>query len=286
VGAVGDLGTRLTGSSDLYADDGRHPQASVNLVTAHDGFTLRDLVSYARKHNEANGEGNRDGLDENLSQNCGVEGETQDGAILARRRTVARSLLATMFLAQGIPMLEMGDELWRTQRGNNNPYCQDSELTWVDWSGGADARGMLEFVRALAALRRRHAAFRRLEFLRGERVGESRGKDVTWLRIDGKEMTGDDWSAPTQAVLAFRLDGDAIDGAPGHVRVRDDSFLVLMNGEAHAVRFVAPARELGPAWRVVVETAEAPRAGVVVRAGESIELAAGSLVALVQADDA
>ncbi|HEY1691731.1 MAG TPA: glycogen debranching protein GlgX [Polyangiaceae bacterium] len=286
VGAVGDLGTRLTGSSDLFADDGRHPQASINLVTAHDGFTLRDLVSYAGKHNEANGEGNHDGLDENLSQNCGVEGETQDAAVLARRRTIARSLLATMFLSQGIPMLEMGDELWRTQRGNNNPYCQDSELTWVDWSGGPDARGMLDFVRALAALRRRHPAFRRQEFLRGERVGASRGKDVTWLRTDGREMTGEDWSDPEQAVVAFRLDGDAIDGAPGHLRTHDDSFLVLMNGEGHAVRFVAPPPELGLAWRVVVETSEAPRAGVVVRAGDPIELVAGSLVALVQADDA
>ena len=285
-GAIADLGYRLTGSSDLFADDGRHTHASINLVTAHDGFTLRDLVSYSRKHNEANGEGDRDGLVENLSQNCGVEGETEDPAVRSRRRTLARSMMATMFLSQGIPMLEMGDELWRTQDGNNNPYCQDSELTWLHWSAGPEARGMLEHVRALAALRRRHPVFRRHEFLRGVRAEGSRGKDITWLLPDGREMVAEDWSAPAHAAMAFRLDGDVVEGTPDPDRGRDDSFLVLMNGEPTALAFTAPPRELGAAWRVVVDTRDPPSPGEVIRAGGSIELGPGSLVALVAADDA
>ncbi|HEY8090374.1 MAG TPA: glycogen debranching protein GlgX [Polyangiaceae bacterium] len=285
-GAIADLGYRLTGSSDLFADDGRHTHASINLVTAHDGFTLRDLVSYARKHNLANGEGDRDGLVENLSQNCGVEGATDDPAVLSRRRTLARSMMATMFLSQGIPMLEMGDELWRTQDGNNNPYCQDSELTWLHWSAGPEARGMLEHVRALAALRRRHPVFRRHEFLRGVRAEGSRGKDITWLLPDGREMVAEDWSAPAHAAMAFRLDGDVVEGTPDPDRGRDDSFLVLMNGEPTALTFTTPPRELGTAWRVVVDTRDPPGPGQVVRAGGSIELTPGSLVALAAADDA
>jgi isoamylase len=233
--AVPDLGTRLTGSSDLFADDGRRPHASVNLVTAHDGFTLRDLVSYASKHNEANGENNRDGLDDNVSQNCGVEGETTDARVLARRRTVARSLMATLMLSQGVPMIEMGDELWRTQRGNNNPYCHDSELTWLDWQPGPEASAMLEHVRALASLRREHAVFRRRDFLTAH--------DVTWLRPGGGEMTGADWESHLFAALAFRLEGGA----------DDDSFVVLMNGEQAPMTFKLPPGS----WRVVLDTTDA-----------------------------
>ena len=237
--AVGDLGTRLTGSSDLFADDGRLPQASVNLVTAHDGFTLRDLVSYRDKHNEDNGEHNRDGLSDNVSQNCGVEGETSEPSILSRRGTVARSLLSTLMLAQGVPMLEMGDELWRSQRGNNNPYCQDSELTWVDWDLDDGARAMLEHVRALAALRRDHPVFRRRDFL-GKR-------DLTWLRPGGGEMTTADWEQPPFAALAYRLEGGA----------GDRSFVVLMNGEAAPVTFTLPPG----AWAVVLDTTTKPSLG-------------------------
>ena len=239
-------------------------------------------MSYARKHNEANGEDNRDGLDDNLSQNCGVEGETTDPRVLARRRTLARSMLATLFLSQGVPMIEMGDELWRTQRGNNNPYCHDSELTWLDWSAGADERAMLEHVRALATLRKRHPVFRRHDFLRGARSDRSRGKDITWLRTDGTEMTDKDWALHDRAVMAFRLDGDATDATPARSVVHDDSFLVLMNGERTAVTFTAPAEELGEAWSVVVDTREPPGTGEVVRAGARIELAPGSLVLLVE----
>jgi glycogen operon protein len=280
---LADLGYRLTGSSDLFADDGRHPHASINLITAHDGFTLRDLVSYERKHNEANGEENRDGLDDHLSQNCGVEGETDDERVLVRRRTLARSMMATLFLSQGVPMVEMGDELWRTQRGNNNPYCHDSELTWVDWTMDRGKRHMLEHVRALAALRKGHPAFRRHDFLRGVRVGGSHGKDITWLRVDGAEMSAEDWSAPRRAAIAFRLDGDAIDVAPLSELQRDDSFLVLMNGEPGPVAFTLPGPALGEAWRVVIDTTEPPRPGVTAAAASSFEVAAGGLVLFVEA---
>jgi glycogen operon protein len=238
---VPDLGYRLSGSSDLFADDGRRPHASINLVTAHDGFTLRDLVSYASKHNEANGENNRDGLDDNHSQNCGVEGETTAPRVLARRRTLSRSLLATLFLSQGVPMLEMGDELWHTQRGNNNPYCHDSELTWLDWQPGPEGQAMLAFARELASLRCQHPAFRRRDFLTA--------RDITWLKPGGGEMMGPDWQSPLFAALAFRLEGGA----------DDDSFAVLMNGEAAPMTFRLPPGS----WRVVLDTTETTPKGSV-----------------------
>jgi len=281
--AIADLGYRLTGSSDLFADDGRHPHASINFVTAHDGFTLRDLVSYARKHNEANGEENRDGLDDNRSQNFGVEGNARDDRVLARRRTAARSLLATVFLSQGVPMLEMGDELWRTQRGNNNPYCQDSELTWVDWRLDEHGAAMLEATRQFAELRKRHPVFRRRDFLRGTAANGSRGKDVIWLRRDGTEMQAADWAEPARASMSLRLDGDAVElAAAGRDAVRDSSFVVLMNGEREPETFVLPPAALGEAWRVVVDTREAPRIGEVARAGEPVAVAPTSLVVLVE----
>jgi len=279
--ALADLGYRLTGSSDLFADDGRHPHASINLVTAHDGFTLRDLVSYEKKHNEENGENNRDGLDDNGSQNCGVEGETDDARVVAQRRTIARSMMTTLFLSQGVPMVTMGDEMWRTQRGNNNPYCHDSELTWVDWRPDDDKRAMLEHVRALATLRKEHNVFRRRDFLDGTRVQRSRGKDITWLRWSGGEMTAKDWSEPERAAIAFRLDGDAIDGRPGVETVRDDSLLVVMNAERTSLPFTAPSRELGEGWRVVLDTSEAPHLGQVLVASGAMEIPAGSVLVLV-----
>ena len=280
--AVGDLGYRLTGSSDLFADDGRHPHASINLVTAHDGFTLRDLVSYEKKHNEANGENNRDGWDDSGSQNCGVEGESSDADVLARRHTIARSILATLMLSQGVPMITMGDELWRSQRGNNNPYCQDSELTWVDWSPTPEARMMLAHVHGLVDLRRRHAVFHRRDFLSGMASTTSRGKDITWLRPDGTEMVATDWSAPEHALLAFRLDGDAVDIPLVPKAGRDDSFLVVLNGDRARVTFTLPPKALGDAWRVVFDTSEPARAGESHGAGLPLEIEAGALVVLVE----
>ena len=229
----------------------------MNLVTAHDGFTLRDLVSYARKHNENNGENNRDGLDDNVSQNCGVEGETSDPRVLARRRTVSRSLMATLMLSQGVPMLEMGDELWRTVGGNNNPYCQDSALNWIDWRPAPEALAMLQYVRELATLRREHGAFRRRDFLTA--------RDITWLRPGGGEMMVSDWQSPLFAAIAFRLEGGA----------DDDSFTVLMNGEAVPMTFKLPPG----AWRVVMDTTGATPRGTVAPA--SLLVGGSGLVVLV-----
>jgi isoamylase len=275
--AVADMGYRLTGSSDLFGDDGRGPHASINFVTAHDGFTLRDLVSYESKHNEANGERNRDGLEANDSQNCGVEGETCDLRVLKRRRTVARSIMATLFVSQGVPMLEMGDELWRTQRGNNNPYCQDSELTWLDWRLDDDGRAMMDIARSLVSFRKRHLVFRRRHFLRGERTIRSRRKDIVWLLPDGMEMKVLDWSEPERATMAFLLDGDAFEPEGAEVE-HDASFLVFMNGETTETSFVVPRFLSGEAWHVVVDTRERSHVGQVVKAGEPVMLDAGSLV--------
>jgi glycogen operon protein len=279
--AVADMGYRLTGSSDLFADDGRHPHSSINFVTAHDGFTLADLVSYARKHNLANGENDADGLSENDSQNAGVEGETDDPAIRARRRTLARSLMATLLIAHGVPMIEMGDEMLRTQRGNNNPYCHDSELTWVDWTSKAEEGAMQAVARKLVALRRDHGVFRRRGFLHGARLPASRGKDITWLRTDGREMTGLDWSAPPSAAMAFRLDGDTLD-FDVRAESKDDSFLVLLNGEKEALDFVLPGPALGAEWRVVFDSEEAPRTTDVVGASGRIPVGAGALVVMIE----
>jgi isoamylase len=277
--AVADMGTRLTGSSDLFGDDGRGPHASINFVTAHDGFTLRDLVTYERKHNEANGEGNRDGSDYNESQNCGVEGETADPDVLARRRTIARSMMATLFVSQGVPMLEMGDELWRTQRGNNNPYCHDSELTWIDWRLDDEGRAMTDIVRSLVSFRKRHAVFRRSSFLRGRRLGHSRAPDIVWLRPDGLEMERADWETPERAALAFRLDGDAFEPADG-AGLGDASFLVLMNGEPVPTEFALPVPALGERWTIVLDTRGRSHVGDWAMAAATIRLDAGSLVVL------
>jgi glycogen operon protein len=263
----------------LFGTEGRGPRASINFVTAHDGFTLRDLVSYEKKHNEANGERNRDGWDDNESQNCGVEGETTDSRVKARRRTLARSLMATLFLSQGVPMLEMGDELWRTQRGNNNPYCHDSELTWVDWRLDEDGHAMLEVVQALAGFRKRHLVFRRTQFFRGERVRDGSSKDVLWLSPSGSEMARSDWEDPARAALAFRLDGEALEGDGGEP-LHDASFLVLINGERQETTFVLPSATLGDSWRVVLDTRERSHVDDATLAGALMVLDAGSLVVL------
>jgi glycogen operon protein len=278
---VADLGYRLTGSSDLFADDGRRARASINFITTHDGFTLRDLVSYEKKHNKANGEDNKDGLDDNASQNCGVEGETQDERVLSRRRTLARSLVTTLFVSQGVPMLAMGDELWRTQRGNNNPYCHDSPLTWVDWQSEGGARAMLECVQALARLRRDHPVFRRHDFLRGTVRPGSRAKDIVWLRTEGIEMTVEDWAMPERAAIAFRLDGDGIELSPGTL-AHDESFVVMLNGEREPVVFTLPATLLGGRWRIVVDSREKARVGEVAQAGSTLELEAGGAVVWIE----
>jgi isoamylase len=277
-GKVADLGYRLTGSSDLFQEDGRHPSASVNFVTAHDGFTLRDLVSYDKKHNEDNGEANRDGADENLSWNCGVEGETSAAAVLELRARQQRNLLATLLLSQGVPMLLGGDEIGRTQRGNNNAYCQDNELSWFDWNLGDAERELLAYTRAMVRLRQSHPVFRRIQFFRG--VHTLRGaKDITWLRPDGREMAEADWSAPAAPVVGMMLAGDGIpsvddEGEP----VMDETFLVLLSASRESVSFVVP--KPGP-WTIAVDTrvARVPHGGLV-QGGALVVMAPFSVIVL------
>jgi isoamylase len=253
---AGELGYRLSGSSDLYENDGRRPYSSINFVTAHDGFTLRDLVSYDHKHNEANGEDNRDGTDDNQSWNCGAEGETDDRAILTLRRRQMRNFMATLLLSQGTPMICGGDEIGRTQKGNNNAYCQDSEVTWYDWRLDAEQKAMLAFTKRLVALRRSHPGLMRSKFFKGKRIRGTEVRDVLWLRHDGHVMSDQDWSSPTTASLAMFLSGHGLDfhGEDGKAVV-DDDLIVVVNGSDEKLTWVLPA--LAPrldAWELLVDT--------------------------------
>jgi glycogen operon protein len=261
---VGEFAQRFTGSSDLYQDDGRDPFASINFVTAHDGFTLRDLVSYNEKHNLANGEENRDGTDDNRSWNHGVEGETSDAAILELRARQQRNFLATLLLSQGVPMLLGGDELGRTQRGNNNAWCQDNEISWFDWSS-ADGE-LLEFVRRMIRLRQEHPVFRRSSFLSGT-AGESGLPDVWWFRTDGRRMTQRDWTAAETKTLGVFLNGGEIRARTTHgEEIADDSFLLLLNAHFEPVVFTLPTRRFGARWQVELATGDAPEGPVGARA--------------------
>jgi len=254
---VAEFASRLTGSSDLYQSDGRRPFASVNFVTAHDGFTLADLVSYDDKHNEANGEGNRDGTDDNRSWNCGVEGPTDDPEVLALRARQQRNLLTTLLLSQGLPMILGGDEIGRTQGGNNNAYCQDNETSWFDWSLDERQRRLFEFTRRLIALRKRHRVFHRRQFLTGREVAGSGLRDVWWFRPDGREMGRRDWADAGARALGVFLNGEEItEPSPRGERVYDDSFVLLINAGDGEVAFRLPARRFGNRWLLVVSTAE------------------------------
>ncbi|GII80566.1 glycogen operon protein GlgX homolog [Sphaerisporangium rufum] len=257
-----EFASRLAGSSDLYATSGRRPVASINFVTCHDGFPLTDLVSYDRKHNEANGEDNRDGTDDNRSWNCGAEGPTDDPQILALRRRQRRNLLTTLFVSQGVPMLLHGDEIGRSQGGNNNAYCQDNEVSWVDWSLLDEERELLEFVRALARFRREHPVFRRRRFFLG-RVPEGDVRDIVWLTPSGKEMTDGDWHSGFGKAMAVFLNGEAIsEPGPRGERITDDSFLLLVNAHHENISFSLPGAEFGAGWHPVLDTAEeTPRDG-------------------------
>ncbi len=251
---VRELGFRLTGSSDLYQDDGRRPYASINFVTSHDGFTLHDLVRFEKKHNEANGESNRDGENDNNAWNCGAEGETDEATIGALRARQVRNLLTTLFVSQGVPMLVAGDELGRTQRGNNNGYCQDNELSWIDWKLDEPRTQLFAFVQSLVAFRKAHPVLRRRRFFLGTLVHGAGHKDLAWFGPDGEEMSGDDWSAPTRAI-GFLLGGDAIPGLDDQGEpVLDDTLLVLMNGERAPLRFRLPALEWGARWELLFDT--------------------------------
>jgi isoamylase len=252
-GHVGDFAARLSGSSDLYQADGRRPFASINFITAHDGFTLNDLVTYNDKHNEANGEHNRDGTDDNRSWNCGVEGPTDDPEIRELRARQRRNLMATLMLSIGTPMITAGDEFARTQQGNNNAYCQDNEISWIDWNLSADQHDLLVFSRQLIDLRKRHRAFRRRTFLTGEPVREGGLPDVWWFRPDGHPMTGDDWRDSDCQSLGMFLNAERrywIGTEDEYLE--SEAFLVMMNASDRVVDHCLPAPEFGVAWTIAL----------------------------------
>jgi len=255
-GIAAELASRLAGSSDIFGHSGRRPWASVNFITAHDGFTLADLVSYNDKHNEVNNEGNRDGHNANFSWNCGVEGPTDDPAILALRYQQMRNLLATLLLSLGVPMLLAGDEIGRSQGGNNNAYCQDNEVSWIDWENiGPDDEGLRDFVRLLVNLRRRHRVFSRPRFFRGEAVSEAGLKDITWLTPEGREATVEDWNNPVALSLGYVLGGAAGEFyTPGGQRDIDESFLVMLNAWHQDLDFRIPLLPAEMAWELLVDT--------------------------------
>jgi isoamylase len=269
---LGEFASRFTGSSDLYEDNGRRPYASVNFVTAHDGFTLRDLVSYNEKHNKANLENNNDGESHNRSWNCGAEGPTGDTAVNALRAKQQRNVLTTLFLSQGIPMLLGGDEIGRTQRGNNNAYCQDNEISWFDWDN-IDGN-LLEFTRRLIHLHEGHPAFRRRGWFKGRPLRGAHVGDIAWFRPDGKEMVDEDWQQTHTKSFAVFLNGDALlelddDGR----QVRDDSFLLLFNAHHEPLTFTLPLASFGRTWHVVIDTdAGLDPDSRILSAGESVEL--------------
>jgi isoamylase len=255
--SLGEFAFRFTGSSDLYEADNRRPIASINFVTAHDGFTLNDLVSYNEKHNAANGEDNRDGESHNRSWNCGVEGPTENGEVNVLRERQKRNFLATLLLSQGVPMIAHGDELGRTQQGNNNVYCQDNELSWVEWDATPEREIMAEFTAKLARLRREHPVFRRQRFFQGRPIHGSNIADIAWLRADGNPMTDRDWSDGRVSTLAIYLNGREIpDRNQLGEQVVDDSFLLLVNAHHQQATFTLPDASYGRTWEVVTDTAD------------------------------
>ncbi len=254
-GKIGELAYRLTGSPDLYQTTGRRPYASINFITAHDGFTLNDLVSYNDKHNEANGEDNRDGDDNNHSWNHGAEGPTEDPEIKQLRLQQRRNFLTTLLLSQGVPMLTAGDEFARTQNGNNNAYCQDNEISWLSWNFSEEQTALLEFTKQLIKLRHEHPVFRRPKFFQGRRIRGSEIRDVMWFTPAGAEMNDDEWSSPYVRCLGMFLSGDTIDvqnfeGQP----IRDRSFLFIINAHHEAIAFVLPGQK-DVAWQLILDTA-------------------------------
>ncbi len=257
-GVVSEMATRLSGSSDLYAHSGRRPYASINFVTCHDGFPLEDLVSYNEKHNEANKEDNRDGENHNLSWNCGVEGPTTDRTIVNLRERQKRNFIATLLLSQGVPMISGGDELSRTQGGNNNAYCQDNEISWYDWNLLDRQKNLLEFVRYVVRLRQQHPVLRRRRFFQGRSIRGTEIKDIAWYEPSGAEMNDAAWSNPAARCLGYRLAGDAIEecdemGEP----IVDDTLFIMLSAYHEPVIFALPAHQEGQRWERLLDTAEA-----------------------------
>ena len=284
---LGEFAGRITGSPDLYEHSGRRPVSSINFVTAHDGFTLSDLVSYNEKHNDANGEGNRDGESHNRSWNCGVEGPTDDLEVLELRAQQQRNFIATLFLSQGVPMLLHGDELGRTQRGNNNGYCQDNDITWLDWS--QVDQDLVDFTAQVTALRREHPVFRRRRFFDGRPVTRGEGAplpDIAWFTPQGREMQEEDWEAGFGKSVAVFLNGDGIPGRDSRgERVVDSSFVLMFNAHDGSIDFTLPVVEYGEKWEVVLDTATPDLAEPAVReAGSTLTVDARSLAVLRRVD--
>jgi glycogen operon protein len=279
-GLLPELAYRLSGSSDLYEASGRNTYATVNFVTAHDGFTLNDLVTYEHKHNEANGEGNRDGADENHSRNWGVEGPTDDPQIVRIRERMKRNLLATLILSQGVRMLVAGDEMGRTQQGNNNAYAQDNDISWVHWDLAPKDREHLAFVRRCLRIFHENPVLRRRSFFTGRPIGSAPGvKDVTWLRADGREMTDADWSNAQERVLGMLIPGSATDEVNERGRaVHGDSVLLLLNGGSRSRMFAPPKLAEGGLWEEIVNTTRPEGTRLIRRRG--VNLTAHSLILL------
>jgi glycogen operon protein len=284
-GVTGEFAQRLTGSSDLYERSGRRPHASINYITCHDGFTLHDLVTYNEKHNDANLEGNRDGHNDNRSWNCGVEGETADAAVNALRARQQRNLIATLMLSQGVPMVLGGDEIGRTQRGNNNPYCQDNETSWLDWTLTPGKERLLEFFVRMIRLRREHPIFHRRNFFQGRAIRGSEVKDVVWLTREGVEMVDSEWRESHARSLAVYFSGEGLretddQGTP----LSDATFLVLFNAHDRNVPFALPRFEPDTRWIAVMDTAheEGLARGPVTEAGGAYVVHAQSIVLLQQ----
>ena len=274
---MSDFAYRFTGSSDLYEWSGRRPYASVNFITAHDGFTLRDLVSYNEKHNEANGEGNRDGTDDNRSWNCGAEGATDDAEIQKLRGRQERNLLSTLLLSQGVPMLLAGDEMGRTQQGNNNAYCQDNGISWLDWEHRDD--DLLRFSKMLLQMRREHPIFRRRRWFQGRPIRGRDIGDIVWLRPDAGTMTEDDWKNGQTLSLAVYLNGDEIAATDAYGRrERDDTFYLMCNAFHEALDFHLPTKDFGKVWGRVFETGSSTARRY--RSGDTVTLEARSLALL------
>jgi len=284
-GLIGELAYRITGSSDFYARSGRKPYASINFVTAHDGFTLNDLVSFNSKHNEANGENNRDGMENNRSWNCGVEGPTDQPEINQLRFRQKRNFIATLLLSQGVPMLLAGDEIGHTQNGNNNAYCQDNEISWLDWDPGRIDKGFLSFVQRLIALRKTHPSFRRRSFFQGRGIKGAGIKDVVWLKPDGQEMTDQEWNQEFARCLGLLLSGDAADETDERgQRIRDGNFMILMNAHHDEIPFTLPMLTAGAGWIPLVDTScqTSQSANTLYANGKAYPLQARSLVLLVE----
>jgi isoamylase len=251
---LGEFALRFTGSPDLYEDSNRQPTASINFITAHDGFTLRDLVSYNEKHNEANGEDNNDGESHNRSWNCGIEGETDVVAIELLRKQQMRNFLTTLFLSQGVPMIVAGDELGRTQRGNNNAYCQDNEISWIDWAG-ADLH-ILTFSKKIIHFCRRHPVFNRRKWFKGQPYKGIGVEDIAWFRPDGHEMNEDNWRDDYAKTLGIFLNGKAIPSpGPKGEKIVDDNFFLIFNAYHENIQFKLPPQKFGRKWLKILDTA-------------------------------